>query len=1293
MSSSEWERDREREACYENGLPYSRSQLSLDGSYDPHDHQIHLNGHCPYPPHLNHSGFFHLERELALHATPEPPEVPEKEDVHPSSNKLQVPTSRLRGSSDVTSEGRPVSPASPGFGLGITSDDAIHPSSAGEAHGQGYFDAAIHSAVVAAKASDSQYATSPQSNASRSSIVSNTASPSGQYANRWSTARGYVSRRNTASSVVSNSPSGGASPIPGASKTASRQVSAQDLKAHLSRQESVVKLSPQDGGSRAASRRPSASRMARSRQASLSEAAVPEEELEQGTRPSLEAAWGGVTSKSPNVADADASEELANPFATRADSASNKVGLSSDHEQDTLIFNQRVRGLSSSSSSTRSHAPAPILINGLPHLRKSSEASTVRSRSSLSAFDNTLHSAAASAALATLSYAETNRLAEQDTTHASAQSLDTSMSSAVSVYDYHGNISPVGLGIRLEHLLSASQQSKSQISEDVGQAVQLVDQGLHTISALQPGQKLQDLQIQHDTTHLELANCSQPPILIELFKSTLPLLADTLVVLDISACGLSTIPDTIAVCQHLEELNISRNALQDGTLPNCIGFLRSLRLLIADQCELTLLGRSLASQLPELHTLSLAHNKLQWLPSWLSHFEGSLDVLLIEGNPLHGDYAELVRPLLVEPSVQNQNIVGPAGLTISLLANSVSSKSSVPTLCELYAKDGDFGWMGGPALDASGSRDSHSSVSSGTERLSMFNRARSFRGRIRRPSLMSNAQDASNRNSVNRNSLIVPSALANMFPPSRSGTLRSMKSTSDLVPSPSLQSLIDSPEPESTTFFGWRRSRTETNGSQYPSSTEATPELIHDTPILQSEASDAGESATESDANEEPSAKDVAKSRVRRPSFFRKLTNKLSKKRSLANLSSPDKADMHSDASNALPPLPPFFSETARTHSDPTVTTGRTKKASSRPNLTRGVTSQIPLPTKVREVTKPSNEKVSTAGHLSPGGSASSSALKRRSYLMLTSPLPNVLSPGPLALSWISPQSPLPTSFSEGLTIDEEETINFSSMQNAQSGSFGTSSPARPTHVHTHQTSSMLRRMALAPLLAYLRDLDDLLTTAEAAKLDASGVFDHVRQSESGSVPPSRVVSRKPSMVATSSASSVINRSSEHGSSKGDNTALTSPGIVQAGVTVTDDPIKRKVGELPRCGCGPKADLGSPQHLLEEIVSTEISYLTSLRELLAVYIEPASAPVRTLGDLKTSETIISARERKKVFSTIESITAYHADIFLPSLQAAVKEMQLAVSPVQPDNLQRTAQRVAQVFIQQAAFLRYVSYTS
>ncbi|GAA5942168.1 hypothetical protein JCM1841_000032 [Sporobolomyces salmonicolor] len=147
-----------------------------------------------------------------------------------------------------------------------------------------------------------------------------------------------------------------------------------------------------------------------------------------------------------------------------------------------------------------------------------------------------------------------------------------------------------------------------------------------------------------DTTHLILARSKTPFQVAPLLALTVPNLAHGLVVLDIGECRLTEVPSAIASCLFLEELDLHGNPLATGTLPSFLGALSSLQVLIADACSLHTLPNSLA-QLTRLHTLTLRNNRLCSLPPFIARIS-ALEILLVDENPFHWQFQNLVRPLL-----------------------------------------------------------------------------------------------------------------------------------------------------------------------------------------------------------------------------------------------------------------------------------------------------------------------------------------------------------------------------------------------------------------------------------------------------------------------------------------------------------------------------------------------------------------------------------------------------------------------------------------------------------------------
>lgn len=146
------------------------------------------------------------------------------------------------------------------------------------------------------------------------------------------------------------------------------------------------------------------------------------------------------------------------------------------------------------------------------------------------------------------------------------------------------------------------------------------------------------------TTHLLIGSSTTPNAIPQFLKNTLPLIATTLLCLDISANFLGALPPVLSVCENLEELNVASNPLR--VLPVFLADLHNLRLLIADATGISTLPDTLVD-LDKLHTLSIRRNKLNSLPSWLCLLP-ALQTLCVDGNPFQGPWRALVEPLLAK---------------------------------------------------------------------------------------------------------------------------------------------------------------------------------------------------------------------------------------------------------------------------------------------------------------------------------------------------------------------------------------------------------------------------------------------------------------------------------------------------------------------------------------------------------------------------------------------------------------------------------------------------------------------
>jgi len=80
----------------------------------------------------------------------------------------------------------------------------------------------------------------------------------------------------------------------------------------------------------------------------------------------------------------------------------------------------------------------------------------------------------------------------------------------------------------------------------------------------------------------------------------LPIIENTLVVLDVHANMLREVPNALARCRELEELNLSENPIP--AVPKWLGDLTELRVVILDRCSLRALPATMIAA-QQLHTI------------------------------------------------------------------------------------------------------------------------------------------------------------------------------------------------------------------------------------------------------------------------------------------------------------------------------------------------------------------------------------------------------------------------------------------------------------------------------------------------------------------------------------------------------------------------------------------------------------------------------------------------------------------------------------------------------------------
>ncbi|KAK9896826.1 hypothetical protein P389DRAFT_209431 [Cystobasidium minutum MCA 4210] len=852
------------------------------------------------------------------------------------------------------------------------------------------------------------------------------------------------------------------------------------------------------------------------------------------------------------------------------------------------------------------------------------------------------------------------------------------------------------------------------------QAVAMAESGKGRVTKVSPEQNVDDLLISHETTHLIFSGVAQPVALGTTLSNALPGLADKLLVLDISSCNLSSMPQSIFLCSNLEELNMSGNFQISGSLPPFISSLVSLRVLLADSCGLNYIAHSFAN-LRHLHTLALRNNNLKYLPSWFARLSDSLELLLLDDNPFHGDYADLVKPCTQAQPSPTTEVPSPA------VAAEATNKE------DPAGADSSFATNASVRGNSSESQEQHDLFPPApihtvvkSPRTSVLSRASSVRLALHRS--FGNADDqATTRSSSSVHSLLLADNSSQASTAKRrAGALKPMKSMGDLSASqPSIHELVSSdqenlhsPFPASPAFpISPSFSDVSTMESDKSQSSRPSPSVLQGQPSFRksiagsfaarrSRKSSKGLTALEFIASEVAEARGTQsppnfpeavssldasptigeKAKEVRPGFFKKLSMAARRRKSNSMLNS----DL--PESSPPPPLPinqgelglgrpPFLnSGSLRSNSAPD-TVGARRTLSMRDNA-----GELPFPPSMSNLPKsPSGTWQSSLQSSIIEGSRryrkksrapipetllelgkaeeETKPAKRRSYLMLNSVLPPVISPGPLTLTFD------PTS-GEDHTIHAKPALHKIAEEQSPPPTAVPSSIGSPAF---NQWSVEKRKAALAPLLAYLRDLDDLSRASDSRHAAESAPIITSRTDSS------RIPSRKASSAAVSVVSSLQpDRSSGYESSRADSTGLTSPSSLQgpSSSKVKDDPVRR-------------------ERVIAEIISSEKSYLASLQDLVTLYIEPASAPLRTSGD-GSRETVVPQSERNLVFSVVESITQFHSTVFLPELEKAAIFAggdRDSSSSLDHAVLRQTAVDIAKVFVDHAAFLKlYHSYT-
>lgn len=236
----------------------------------------------------------------------------------------------------------------------------------------------------------------------------------------------------------------------------------------------------------------------------------------------------------------------------------------------------------------------------------------------------------------------------------------------------------------------------------------------------------------------------------------------------------------------------------------------------------------------------------------------------------------------------------------------------------------------------------------------------------------------------------------------------------------------------------------------------------------------------------------------------------------------------------------------------------------------------------------------------------------------------------------------------------------------------------------------------LQSIMQYLRDIEDLSADSSPQAVLAALAEAQYESSFRSSKPMSRSSSARQPYSSTLTESSA--RSSAHSSifsngQRSENYSEESFRLAHSSTSTHATTAESSV--YPTTSIKLNSDPYKREKLVEEIISSERSYCAGLRELVNIYVTPASQPIKsTNGTAK--ETVIPVHERRTVFSNIEGLLAFHQEHFLPDLEAVTEHMRkdrnsvLSVDSSESLASRKTAEDVAKVFNRHGAFLRMYS---
>lgn len=833
--------------------------------------------------------------------------------------------------------------------------------------------------------------------------------------------------------------------------------------------------------------------------------------------------------------------------------------------------------------------------------------------------------------------------------------------------------------------------SSSQIPS---QAVALVEDGLGCIVDVSNSKlPLEKLAVPEDTTHLLLAKTFAPFLVGALLASKLPTIAATLVVLDISDAGLTSLPSAISYCEVLEELNVSGNVMANGELPIFLSNLTALKVLAADRCGLYQIAYPYDG-LTHLRDLSVRYNHLRSLPSWLCLLP-RLEILLVDGNEFEPPWQELVEPLLFS------NFCGGAEAQLPSLVSSDSTELRHITSSHASPVASSLG-----STLRSLPESSHNALTPPDDHRRNASAERPKRGRRHLAGLESTwvtsasslLSDHMVENEERPHSAYSVEDSNHLTSP-RSNYLRRLRSTNDMAvastsrslsthenPPHSIASLMDPNMPNIP------HNDSHADGFRPPHSLTSLPRRPSSSAVAQQGTSVSPQEYTDGSTYLAPSRNDSKAlltsetSQLALNNAAQKKSFGFLKKMSLGKLRrEPGRSRTASTASNSLYNMKSSGNPASEAHSlDPS-------KLMSPDDVTLQESDEYRQTDRSSKSSadEPQGSKSIDSRHTH--SSAKKKMNNRRSFLRLEDHFAPQKSPtkhpGTTAEQASSPRVEALNTSSLTKSGEQVETPN-----DSNSASF----PSLP--------SPNTRWTSLRSIMMYLRDVHDL--SGDFARAPGNVVSGGVRPvlstnisraaSTKHSQPPSSLLSDGKSSAPSAPYQISATDFDPEGS---DNNPCNGNLAGASNIPPTCEPPKVTENALRR------------YKVMEEIVATEKSYIKGLKELYDIYITSASLMVSSsIG--KEKEPMVPPAERKVVFNNVEAIIGFHVDVLLPDFQEVMdrlRQKQSGIATADMDESASTgedllrrrqevdsqltnfaAEELARVFIRHAAFLKLYS---